>query len=156
MVEEKPTLHPESDGDTAADTAHDPQGEVERVDVIPAPPPPPDTKTPIQFNQQINVYQKIPQSAWDRLDSDQIVDLSKEVMRQADIVDERHYQFAMAQSARDASGKKLAMFVGGIITISGFSAATLLAYSGNTIAAISTALPLATVLAVVIGNRFLD
>lgn len=154
MVEEKPTLHPESDGGTAADTTHDPQGEVERVDGIPAPPPPPDTKTPIQFNQQINVYQ-IPPSAWDRLDSAQIVDLSKDVMRQADILDERHYQFAMAQSSRDASGKKWAMFVGGIITTSGFSAATLLAYSGNTIAAISIALPLATVLAVVIGNRFL-
>jgi hypothetical protein len=28
--------------------------------------PPPETKFPLQFNQQVNVYQ-IPQNAWDRL-----------------------------------------------------------------------------------------
>lgn len=134
--------------------SHDPKGNVGSGNVIPAPPPPPDTKTPVQFNQQINVYQ-IPPSAWDRLSPDQIANLSKDVLIQADIVDDRHYRFAMAQADRAATGKKWAMIVGGIITVVGFCVAGFLASSGNTIVAISIALPLATILGTVVGNRFL-
>ena len=51
------------------------------VNETPAPlPAPPQTKTPIQFNQQVNVYQQIPHSAWDGLSANQIVDLSKEIL----------------------------------------------------------------------------
>ena len=40
---------------------------------------PPSTKIPVQFNQQVNVYQQIPPSAWDRLEFDQIVELSRKL-----------------------------------------------------------------------------
>ncbi len=156
-MKDKPTLPPESEdkGSKDSEVTSSPKGEVEPVELMPAPPSPPNTKTPVQFNQQINVYQ-IPQSAWSQLSSDQIVDLSKVVLQHANEVDERHFKFAMATSRRDSSGKKWATSVGGIITIAGFGAAAFLAYSGNTLAAIAIALPLATILATVVGNRFLD
>ena len=148
MAEEMPA--PPSEGDNA-----EAYSDLKAVEAIPTPPPPPDTGTPIQLSQKINVY-NIPPSVWDRLDSSQIVDLSKEVLRQADVVDERHYNFAMAQAARDASGKKWAVSVGALIAVAGFVAAAYLAVSGHTASAMFISLPLTTILAIVVGNRFLD
>lgn len=42
---------------------------------------PPTTKTPFQFNQQINI-QQIPSRAWEKLSADQIVDLTKTIVNQ--------------------------------------------------------------------------
>ena len=50
----------------------EPSGESEKPD-LPPPPNPPQTKTPVQFNQQLNYYQQIPSSAWDGLSNEQIV-----------------------------------------------------------------------------------
>ena len=121
---------------------------------IPSPPPTPDTKTPIQFNQQINVH-NIPPSAWDLLNSDQILGLSKAILHQADVIDERHYKYAMDRANKDSTGKKWAMSIGGVITVAGFAISAYLAGSGNTFAAVSISLPLGTILAIVVGNRFL-
>ena len=157
MVKDKPASPTESEDKVRKDSeaSHSSKADVKPVDLMPVPPSPPDTKTPVQFNQQINVF-PIPQSAWGQLNADQIVELSKAVLHHANVVDERQFKFAMAQSGRDSTGKKWATTVGGVITIAGFGAAAFLAYSGNTIAAISIALPLATILATVVGNRFLD
>jgi hypothetical protein len=78
----------------------------EPVELEPQLPPvsPPSTKAPIQFNQQVNVYQQIPQSAWD---------------------------------------------------VAGFAATVFLATNGHELIALSISLPLATILAVIVGNRFL-
>ena len=121
---------------------------------VPSPPPTPDTKTPIQFNQQINVH-NIPPSAWDLLNPDQIFELSKAILHQADVIDERHYKYAMDRANRDSTGKKWAMSIGGVITVAGFAVSAYLAGSGNTVAAVSISLPLATILAILVGNRFL-
>ena len=121
---------------------------------VPSPPPTPYTKTPIQFNQQINVH-NIPPSAWDLLNPDQIFELSKAIFHQADVIDERHYKYAMDRANRDSTGKKWAMSIGGVITVAGFAVSAYLAGSWNTVAAVSISLPLATILAILVGNRFL-
>lgn len=60
------------------------------VDQLP-PVTPPTTKAPVQFNQQVNVYQQIPQSAWDRLDAEQIMELSRRIIEQIDVADKRQF-----------------------------------------------------------------
>jgi hypothetical protein len=83
---------------------------------------PPATKSPIQFNQQVNLsIQQIPSSAWDRLSADQILEISKM-----------------------------------IVTLAGFGATLYLSLQGHEFVAMGVALPLGTILAVIIGNRFLD
>ena len=157
MANNKQALAPESEGDgnNNSESAQSPKVEKGPSEVIPAPPLPPDTQTPVQFNQQINVYQ-IPPSAWSQLSAEQIVDLSKVVLKHANEVDERHFKFAIAQSHRDANGKKWATAVGAIIAVAGFGAAAYLAQAGHPLIALAIAAPLATILATVVGNRFLD
>lgn len=82
-------------------------GDATVIQAIPVPSsPPPDTKIPIQFNQQVNVYQ-IPQNAWDRLTPVQVMELTKVILDQADATDKRHFEFATEQAKRDDSGKAI-------------------------------------------------
>lgn len=145
----------EKDSEASQSPKVDMQPAEQPADLIPAPPSPPDTKTPVQFAQQIT-FNQIPQSAWGQLDADQIVDLSKTILHHANVIDERHFKFAMSQSVRDANGKKWSTTVGGIIAVAGFGVATLLATAGHPHVAIAVAVMIGTILATVVGNRFLD
>jgi len=136
-------------------------GEVVRADptaIEPELPPvsPPSTKAPVQFNQQVNVYQQIPLSAWDRLNADQIVELSKVILEQIDVADKRQFEYAIEQNRADGSGKKMALVCGAAIALGGFGGTVYLGMHGHELIALSIALPLATILAVIVGNRFLD
>jgi hypothetical protein len=117
---------------------------------------PPQTKAPIQFNQQVNIYQQIPQSAWDRLNSEQVVELSKAIIQQIDNADKRQFDYVIEQANKEQSGKKMAIIAGSIVTVLGFAATAYLSLHGQTIAGLSISLPLATILAVLVGKRFLD
>jgi hypothetical protein len=83
------------------------------------------------------------------------VDLSKCVMSQIDAIDRRHMEFAMDEAKRQASGQKLCVVVGALIFSIGIIAAIYLGMSGHEFIALSISLPLATIVAVVVGNRFL-
>ena len=117
---------------------------------------PPATKTPVQFNQQVNIYQQIPQSAWDRLRAEQIVELSKIIVQQIDTADKRQFDYAISQVNSEHTGKKIAIICGSAVAILGFSATAYLALNGQVVPALSISLPLATILAVIVGKRFLD
>jgi len=118
---------------------------------------PPQTSAPVQFNQQLNLsVQQIPSSAWDRLSAAQIVDISKQIITQIDATDQRHFDYAMEKVRRSTSGRKVAIWCGGLIFLVGVAATTYLATHGHEMIALTISLPLATILAVVVGNRFLD
>ena len=118
---------------------------------------PPQTSAPVQFNQQLNLsIQQIPSSAWDRLSPEQVVDISKRIVDQIDATDKRHFDYAMDGVKRSASGKKVAICVGAVVSVAGFAATTFLAIYGHEIVALSVALPLATIIAMIVGRRFLD
>jgi hypothetical protein len=92
---------------------------------------PPQTSAPVQFNQQLNLsVQQIPSSAWDRLSPEQIVDISKMIVNQIDATDQRHFDYAMENVKRSASGKKVALWCGGLIFLIGVGATTFLATHG--------------------------
>ena len=116
---------------------------------------PPSTKAPVQFNQQVNVYQQIPPSAWDRLNADQIMDLSKRIIDQIDVADKRQFDYAIEDAKSVKSGKRAAMAWGSVIAIAGFTATVFLAMNGHEMIALTISLPLATILAIIVGNRFL-
>jgi hypothetical protein len=125
------------------------------VDLELPPVAPPVTKTPVQFNQQVNIYQ-IPQTAWDRLTADQVVELSKVIVQQIDTADKRQFDYAISQAKSEHDGKKLAIMCGSAVAILGFTVTTYLAIHGQIVPALSISLPLATILAVIVGKRFLD
>ena len=136
-------------------------GEVTKSDPVAAEPElppvsPPSTKVPVQFNQQVNVYQQIPPSAWDRLSAEQIVELSKIIVHQIDIADKRQFDYAIEQNKAECSGKRMAMACGAVIRLGGFGGTMYLGMHNHELIALSIALPLATTLAVIVGNRFLD
>lgn len=114
---------------------------------------PPKTKAPVQFNQQVNVYQQIPPSAWDRLSADQVVDLSKEILRVMDATDSRQFQYAMDQAKRGDTSRTRTTIAGTVITVIAFGLTAYLAIAGHEIIAMSISLPLATILAIVVGNK---
>jgi hypothetical protein len=118
-------------------------------------PPLPTTASPIEFKQQINVYQ-IPQSAWDRLNQEQTMELTRVILERADAIDQRHFEYAKEKAKDNREGKKLAIMVGAAITVVGYGIAALLSFYGHEMAAITVSLPITTILAIVIGNRFLD
>ncbi len=130
----------------------EPSGESEKPD-LPPPPNPPQTKTPVQFNQQLNYYQQIPSSAWDGLSNEQIVDLSKSILIQMDRFDERQFKFAMDQAKKLDSTRRRILFSGSSVAIIGFAIAAYLALNGHTFVAMSISIPLATILAVIVGNK---
>ena len=128
----------------------------EPVDLELPPVAPPVTKTPVQFNQQVNIYQQIPQTAWDRLTAEQVVELSKVIVQQIDTADKRQFDYAISQAKSEHDGKKLAIACGSAVAILGFSVKGYLALHGQVVPALSISLPLATILAVIVGKRFLD
>ncbi len=112
------------------------------------------TKTPV-LNQQNNFYTQIPSSAWEPLSSEQIVDLSKAIIETANTIDERHFQYAMDCAEKRSSRDKLSHYVGGLIAFVGILGAIYLASIGHEIIAMSISAPLATIIAVIVGRRFL-
>jgi hypothetical protein len=123
------------------------------ADVLP-PVVPPNTKTPFTFNQQVNI-QNIPSQAWDRLSPEQIVDLSRIIIDQVDQIDRRHFDWAMDRAKRSEKTHNRAMAIGGIIAIVGIVAVVYLSAEGHQIVAAILGTFLATIVAIVLGNRFL-
>jgi len=117
---------------------------------------PPNTKTPVQFNQQVNIYQKIPPTAWDRLTPEQVVELSKVIVSQIDIADKRQFDYAVKQTESETAGKKIAIIWGASVAVVGFGCAAYLGIHGQAIVAVSISVPITTILAILIGKRFLD
>lgn len=116
---------------------------------------PPTTKTPLQFNQQVNVYQQIPPSAWDSLSQAQVFELTKDILKMSDVIDKRHFDHATNIAAKRSARDKIGMFIGGAIAILGIGGAIYLGTNGHDMIAMSISLPLATILAVVVGRRLL-
>lgn len=131
-----------------------PQNEVVPKDPQSLPPlNPPATKTPLQFNQQVNVYQQIPSSAWDSLTQGQVFELTKEILKLSDTIDKRHYEHATNMAEKRSVREKLSISVGGAISFLGIGGAIYLGINGHDMIAMSISLPLATILAVVVGRR---
>jgi hypothetical protein len=118
---------------------------------------PPQTAAPVQFNQQVNLsIQQIPSSAWDRLSPEQVVDISKTIISQLDATDKRHYEYAIEEIRRSSAGKKLALIFGSLVAIMGYGMTAYLGMHGHELIAMAIALPITTVLAMIVGRRFLD
>jgi hypothetical protein len=117
---------------------------------------PPQTKTPISFNQQVNNFQQIPPSAWDGLTPEQRMELTRSILAQMDAMDKRHYDFAVAHVATEGKRATIGTISGALIAVMGFSISGYLALHGQTIVALSISMPLATILAIVVGNRFVS
>jgi hypothetical protein len=118
---------------------------------------PPQTIAPIQFNTQVNLsIQQIPTSAWDRLSSEQILEVSKQIIAQVDAADKRQFDYAMEEIRRSSSGKRIAIVCGSLVTAVGYAISGYLATHGQSLIAACIAAPITTVLAVLVGNRFLD
>lgn len=143
---------------SSSEGADNPQNNLplEPSSVEPTLPPvvPPKTTAPFQFNQ-VNI-QPIPPKVWDKLSAEQIVELTRTILTEADKVDKRHYDFAMERMKHSGRMSLQAAVVGGIVAVVGIGAATYLSSHGNGIVGGIIATFLATILAVIIGNRFLQ
>ena len=117
---------------------------------------PPQTKTPIHFNQQINNFQQVPPTAWDGLTPEQRLQLAQSILKQWDVVDQRHYAFAMRQIESERKRSMLSILGGTLIAVAGFTVAGYLALHNQTQVALAMTTSLVTILATVIGNRFLS
>lgn len=129
----------------------------DKTDAESALPPivPPATKTPFQFNQQINI-QQIPTRAWEKLSADQIVDLTKTIVSQIEKSDERQFNWAMEQAKSSGETQRVAMAIGGVIALVGFGTATYLTVQGHQVIGGMLATFLATVISVTIGNKLIQ
>ena len=116
---------------------------------------PPATKTPLQLNQQVNVYQQIPPNAWNSLSQAQVFELTKDILKLSDGIDKRHFDHATNLADKRSARDKISMGVGGAIAILGIGGAIYLGANGHEMIAMSISLPLATILAVVVGRRLL-
>jgi hypothetical protein len=116
---------------------------------------PPQTKTPVSFNQQINNFQQIPPSAWDGLTPSQRMELSKSILKQMDSMDQRHYDYAVTQVQTETKRGTIRAICGSVIAMAGFLIAAYLGLHGQVILGLSISMPLATIIALVVGNRFL-
>jgi hypothetical protein len=116
----------------------------------------PQTKTPVTFSQQVNNFQQIPPSAWDGLTPEQRLDLTRSILAQIDSMDKRHYDFAVAHVQTEARRSTIGTICGAAIAVLGFSISGYLSMHGQTIVALSITMPLATILAIVVGNRFVS
>jgi hypothetical protein len=118
---------------------------------------PPQTIAPVQFNQQVNLsIQQIPTSAWDKLSSEQILEVSKQIIGQVDAADKRQYEYAMEEIRHSSSGKRMAVICGSVVTAAGYLISGYLAAHGQSLVAACISLPITTVLAVLVGSRFID
>ena len=112
---------------------------------------PPHTATPFQFNQ-VNI-QQIPPKVWDKLSPEQIFELSQRIIDQVETMDKRQFDIAKERNATQARSRSIAMIAGGIVAIAGIGASTYLASAGNAIVAGIIATFLATIIAVIVGNK---
>jgi hypothetical protein len=116
---------------------------------------PPKTKAPVTFSQQNNFYQQIPTSAWDRLSTDQIVELSQQILKISDDQDERHFIFSKEKLNRMEGQSRRNLFVGSFVVLVGFGLTGYLAMHSHELVALTISLPLATIVAMLVGNRIL-
>jgi hypothetical protein len=116
---------------------------------------PPKTVAPSNFNQQNNYYQQIPTSAWDRLSPEQIVELSKQILKITDDQDERHFQFAKERLNRSEGENKRNVILGSLVVLVGFGLTGYLAMHSHEFVSLTISLPLATIVAMLVGNRVL-
>jgi hypothetical protein len=116
---------------------------------------PPKTKAPVNFNQQNNFYQQIPTSAWDRLSTEQVVELSKQILKMSDDQDERHFQYAKERLNRTEVQNRRNLFLGSFVVLVGFCLTGYLAMNSHELVALTISLPLATIVAMLVGNRVL-
>src|SRR5271156_3145771 len=99
---------------------------------------PPDTKAPVQFNQQVNLsIQQIPASAWDRLAPKQIVEVSGMILKQIESTDERHFTFATEAVRRRSKGMMVAIIAGSVVAVTGYLSVLFLALKGHDLAAVT-------------------
>ena len=112
---------------------------------------PPHTATPFQFNQ-VNI-QQIPPKVWHKLSPEQIFELSRRIIDQVETMDKRQFDIAKERNATQARSRSIAMIAGGIVAIAGIGASTYLASAGNAIVAGIIATFLATIIAVIVGNK---
>ncbi len=124
---------------------------VERDAALP-PVSPPKTNAPFQFNQQVNI-QQIPPRVWEKLSPEQIVDLSKTILRQVDEMDSRHFTFAMESSKKSAQVARIGIFVGGLIAVVGLCVGTYLCLHENAVVGGIIVTFLATTISHVVGSR---
>ena len=130
-------------------------GSGEPIQAEPVLPPvvPPATKTPFQFNQQINI-QQIPPKALEKLSPDQTFELTKSLLQQFERSDERQFKHAMEQIESSAKTQRIAMLIGGLIAVGGVAAVTYLTMQDHQVIAAILGTFLGTIVAVTIGNRF--
>ena len=117
---------------------------------------PPKTKAPVSFNQQNNFYQQIPSNAWGRLSSVEIVELSKKILDHANMIDERHFEYAKKRLENSDRTHKRNIFLGSVVTVIGIAATAYLAMHGHEVIAMTVSLPLSTIIAMLLGNRLLS
>ena len=117
---------------------------------------PPQTRTPVSFNQQINNFQQIPPSAWDGLTPEQRLELTRTILIQMDSMDKRHYDFALHHIDTESRRGTTGAIVGGFVAVSGFVISGYLSLHNQTVVALSISTALATILAIIVGNRFVS
>ena len=81
-----------------------------------------------------------------------MVDLSKYIITTANTLDERHFQYAMDRAEKRSMKDKLRHGIGGMIACVGMIGSIYLAMNGHDFIALSLSLPLATILAVIVGR----
>jgi hypothetical protein len=142
---------PDDGEDKQSELALGDDGAIKAEPVLP-PVVPPSTKTPFQFNQQINI-QQIPSRAWEKLSAEQIVDLTKAIVNQIEKSDERQFNWAVEQAKSSATTQRIAMAIGGLIAVGGVGLTTYLAMNGHSVVAGMIGTFLVTIISCTIGNR---
>lgn len=101
--------------------------------IEPIPANPPDTKTPVQLNQQVNVYQQIPANVWERFTPDQALQAMHLILEHAEQTDRRHFEFAMDQAKKAHASEKVRFWLGTAAYVLGYCVAAVLALQAHPI-----------------------
>ena len=126
-----------------------------RPEEIPEPPAMPSTRAPISYNTQINVA-RIPPSAWDRLEPEQVMELSRDFLQTIETTDERSFKYAMDQAERADNTGRRNTYVSSGVALAGYALTAFLAWNGQTLIATVVATFISVVLAVVVGRHLGD
>lgn len=81
------------------------------------------------------------------------MDLSRTIIQQIDVADKRQFDYAIDQAKKEESRKKFTTICGAIVAIVGFGLTGYLAMHGHEFVALTVSLPLATILAIIVGNK---
>lgn len=116
--------------------------------------PAPKTDAPIAqvFNQQNN-FNAIPTTAWDRLSSDQTVDLTKFLVENVSQTEEKRLNHEAHRLNIEAQRVNLSILIGFLLAVVGIAAIAYLGLNGQTQIAGNLATALTTLIAVVTGAR---